>query len=98
MELEKCTTQGRERTFTLIIRGRKKIIHLPRNSNSTLEEVEKIMREWGLDQIKCVPPGVISPRRFAYKIAHFRGNLSEAMERLSAEARHFYHKILYCIS
>ncbi|HBB36564.1 MAG: hypothetical protein UX02_C0002G0058 [Candidatus Moranbacteria bacterium GW2011_GWC1_45_18] len=76
-------------------RGMGSALHLPKGSDYSIETVKGLMSGLGLNQIKMVPPGVPSPWRFACKIAHFGGDVLQAMETLSADARLFYDKELF---
>jgi hypothetical protein len=68
---------------------------VPKRSPFSVNEVFNLMENLGLNQIKMVPPGVISPWRFGCKIAHFNGDVLQAMETLTADARSFYHYHLF---
>ncbi|MDI6777672.1 MAG: hypothetical protein QMD77_00615 [Patescibacteria group bacterium] len=95
MDVGKCTLQGKIRTLDEVIGGRRKVIHVPKGSDCSAQDVLSLMESLGLDGIKMVGPGIITPWRFGCKVAHFKGDVLQAMETLPADARHFYHKALF---
>jgi hypothetical protein len=95
MDLGDCSVQGKIRTSKRIVQGRIVVFHVPKSRSFTVEDVESFIEEHNLNRIKMVPPGVITPWRFACKVAHFKGDVLQAMETLTAESRHFYHKAIF---